>query len=147
MNSPTNFYAHHGWLTSRSTYFTLPQSRGISEALRTGTAHIPRWIPFPRASLSVRNHTGPPNLCLSPRGGLSALMDTDCFYVQFVYILCTFFRVISYNYQRVTASNMYNCLQAYFFGISTKSKNRNNRIFFNLRLAIATAPACEFYSS
>ena len=51
-------------------------------------------------------------------------------YVQIVYNLCTIFRVISYNYQRVTASNMYNCLQACFFGVFTKSKKRSNRMFF-----------------
>ena len=71
----------------------------------------------------------------------------DCIYVQFVYNLCTIFRIISYNYQQVMASNVYNCLQAWFFGVFTKSKNRNNRMFFTPWLAIATAPACEFYSS
>ena len=53
----------------------------------------------------------------------------DCIYVQFVYNLCTIFRIISYNYQRVTASNMYNCLQAYFFGVFTKSKTETIACF------------------
>ena len=57
----------------------------------------------------------------------------DCIYVPFVYNLCTIFRVISYNYQRVTASKMYNCLQACFFGVFTKSKKpKQSHVFYSL---------------
>ena len=56
----------------------------------------------------------------------------DCIYVPFVYNLCTIFRIISYNYQRVTASNMYNCLQACFFGVFTKSKTETIACFYSL---------------
>ena len=53
-------------------------------------------------------------------------------YVQIVYILCTFFRAISYIYQRVIPLNVYNCLQAVFSESSQSQKPKQSHVFYSL---------------
>ena len=84
------------------------------------------------ACLHSKDHLPRMSTNLQVAGRREKQWKADCIYVPFMYNLCTIFRVISYNYQRVTASNMYNCLQACFSEYSQSQKPKQSHVFYSL---------------
>lgn len=103
----------------------LPSATAFST--RDNLSRLQSVLAFTRRIICPRMNTN-----LQVAGHREKQWKADCIYVPFVYILCTIFRIISYNYQRVTASKCTIAYKRVFSESSQSQKTKQSHVCYPL---------------